>query len=158
MASWRRCAGDTCREVAMGATGTSRWVLAFSRQCRRCLELAREVEVIADRRLHVEPLDAPDIVRARRAVFGDAPPWRPTLLAFDGGHIRGWTGAAMAWRLSWRLGPRRALRVLAAVRRTARPDQPAYGAVLPSPSASPVELRTPSDSGRPGISSADPQF
>ncbi len=40
----------------------------------------------------------------RREVFGEAPPWTPTLVEVEGGKVRAWTGARMGVRLSRALG------------------------------------------------------
>lgn len=95
---------------------STRWVLAFSRQCPKCARLATRVEQIADGRLLAEPLNARAIEAARREVFGEQPPWTPTLLAFEDGRVRGWTGFRLQLRLALLLGPRRALRVLRMLR------------------------------------------
>lgn len=109
----------------MVAPTSSRWVLAFNRDCWKCARLAARVEQLADRRLQCEPLDAPEIVAARRQAFGDDPPWTPTLLSLHHREVRAWTGLGLALRLMRLLGPLRAWRVLGEVRALAdRPPTP----------------------------------
>lgn len=110
----------------------SRWVLAFSRQCPKCARLAARVEQAAEGRLLAQPLNGREIERARHQVFGEQPPWTPTLLAFDDGRVRAWTGLRLKLRLALLLGPCRTLRVLRILR------SPAEWAADPkSPSAAP---------------------
>lgn len=95
---------------------STRWVLAFSRQCPKCARQAARVERIAEGRLHAEPLNARAVEAARREAFGAHPPWTPTLLALEDGRVRGWTGFRLKLRLALLLGPRRTLRVLRVLR------------------------------------------
>lgn len=100
---------------------STRWVLAFSRRCPKCVRLATRVEQIAEGRLQAEPLNAPSIEAARREAFGAEPPWTPTLLAFEDRRVRAWTGFSLTVRLARLLGPRRALRVLRELRSPSEP-------------------------------------
>lgn len=67
-------------------------------------------EAVGDR-LEVRSLNDPMMEHWRRDVFGEDPPWAPTLVEVEGGKARAWTGTRMGARLARRLGPAATWRV-----------------------------------------------
>ncbi|HEU5429011.1 MAG TPA: bacteriocin fulvocin C-related protein [Actinocrinis sp.] len=99
----------------MGAS-PERWVLGFDAACGTCRAISGVVERASEGRLEVVALAREDVTAWRRQAFGDAAPWKPTLLAVGPtGTVRGWTGPAMALLLLRRLGLRKSVRVLHAL-------------------------------------------
>lgn len=105
-------------------TGTdASWVLAFDASCRTCRMVARRVVRACDGKLDVLPLAHRDVRQWREQSLGSDAPWAPTLLEIRDDGVRAWTGAGMAVPLARRLGLRSALRVLASIGESRRPEQ-----------------------------------
>ncbi|WP_147268023.1 bacteriocin fulvocin C-related protein [Spongiactinospora rosea] len=91
------------------------WVMAFDASCRQCRTVADQIAHSSDHRVHVLPLDHPDVAGWRARARGGAAPDAPTLIRVGPDAVHAWTGPAMALRLALRLGPRATLRFLKAL-------------------------------------------
>lgn len=111
----------------------ARWVLAFDSSCGVCQSTSSKVAHACDHQLDVLPLNNVDVEQWRTTVYGENPPWAPTLFRLRGGTIRAWTGRSMALQLVRAIGLRSSLRVLRAIGNTnepaAAPTAPAQGHV-----------------------------
>lgn len=85
------------------------WVLGFDGDCLTCRQLAEEVARLANGRLAVRSLRAPEVAAWRARALGPDAPWAPTLLRVQGARVEAWTGRRLAWQLARLLGPSRAL-------------------------------------------------
>jgi hypothetical protein len=93
----------------------TRWILAFDAGCTSCRDVIARVRQHAGERLELANLADPQIRKMRHSVFGDDPPWVPTLFAVDDGRVRGWTGPRLSIQMVRVLGPGRSLRVAQAI-------------------------------------------
>ncbi|MEU7061336.1 hypothetical protein [Streptomyces sp. NPDC046197] len=100
------------------------FLLAYDATCGTCRKISREVAHACDGRLGVVPLDHRDIRQWRAQALGANAPWTPTLIRIHHGHVRAWTGPAMAAPLIRRLGPRRIIRVVCALGRIRNDEKP----------------------------------
>jgi hypothetical protein len=101
-------------------SGQARWVLAFDASCRTCRRISAAVRQACEGELEVLPLAQPDVEQWRAQALGPNPPWAPTLLRIEPDDLRGWTGPAMAVRLTRLMGLRPTVRVLRALGDLAR--------------------------------------
>ena len=90
----------------------ARWVLAFDSTCSACQSTSSKVAHACDHRLEVMPLSSDDVKVWRATVYGDNPPWAPTLIRVNGESTQAWTGRAMAVQLVRAIGLRSTMRVL----------------------------------------------
>ena len=95
--------------------GSIRWILAFDADCGTCRVLSERVEAVARGKLEVIPLSSPDVEEWRNRILGPDAPHVPCLIRSRGDEVGVWTGAAMAARLSTRLGVRGTTRLLKAL-------------------------------------------
>jgi hypothetical protein len=91
------------------------WLLAFDAGCGTCSNVIARISTVVEDRLAVVNLGDERIRTLRRQALGEHPPFAPTLLKVDGGHVRVWTGFAMSVRLSRLLGPARSFKVIRAL-------------------------------------------
>jgi hypothetical protein len=96
-------------------SGVTELVLAFDASCARCRAVAAAV---AGSGLEVLPLRDYRVVDwcAEAGAAGGAPTLLEITPTAGDDRVRAWTGAGLVRRLVRRLGPRRALRVVAALR------------------------------------------
>lgn len=82
--------------------------LGYDASCGTCRELARRIqEEVSEESLKVLPLGNVKMGEWREQVFGDNPPWQPTLIEVDDfGKVKGWTGVMLGWVIVDRLGIR----------------------------------------------------
>ncbi|TJZ76086.1 hypothetical protein FCG67_18950 [Rhodococcus oryzae] len=109
----------------------TRWVLAFDSSCGVCQSTSSKVAHACDHQLEVLPLSDAEVEQWRNTVYGENPPWAPTLFLLRGGTIRAWTGRSMAIQLVRAIGLRSSLRVLKAIGQinepASAPTEPAEG-------------------------------
>lgn len=89
--------------------------LAFDSNCATCQGISSRVQQSAKGRLVAKPLTDPDVMDARRDIFGDEPPHKPTLMRVRDGDIQAWTGPSMGWILTKELGTRDTLSIIQAL-------------------------------------------
>lgn len=89
--------------------------LAFDSNCATCQGISSRVQQSAKGRLVAKPLNDPDVIDARREIFGDEPPHKPTLMRVRNGDIQAWTGPSMGWILTKELGTRDTLAIIQAL-------------------------------------------
>lgn len=99
----------------MSETTDARWVLAFDSSCGVCQSTSSKVAHACDHQLEVLPLSDAEVERWRTTVYGENPPWAPTLFLLCGSTVRAWTGRSMAIQMVRAIGLRSSLRVLRAI-------------------------------------------
>ena len=87
--------------------------LGYDASCGTCRELAHKIqEEVNEESLKVLPLGNTKMSSWREQVFGDNPPWQPTLIEIDdAGGVKGWTGVMLGWAIIDRLGIRMSVRL-----------------------------------------------
>ena len=87
--------------------------LGYDASCGTCRELAHKIqEEVNEESLKVLPLGNAKMSSWREQVFGDNPPWQPTLIEVDdAGSVKGWTGVMLGWAIIDRLGIRMSVRL-----------------------------------------------
>jgi hypothetical protein len=81
------------------------WILAYNNACGACTDMARQIEALAEGRLTVRSLRAPEVRAWRQRTLGPQAPWTPTLLRVEGERVRAWIHGGMVWQLARLLGP-----------------------------------------------------
>lgn len=89
--------------------------LAFDSNCATCKGISSRVQQSAKGRLIAKPLTDPGIEEARREIFGDDAPYKPTLMRVRDGDIQAWTGPSMGWILARELGTSDTLAIIQAL-------------------------------------------
>ncbi len=90
-----------------------RLVLGYDGSCGTCSRMAVEIAEEVGEALEVMPLMAPDMRQWRDEVYGESPPWRPTLVQVDDrGQVRAWSGRKVAFVLPRLIGFRRSFKIL----------------------------------------------
>lgn len=95
-----------------GQRSGRRLVLGFDAGCLACGELAKRMSEQIENRIDILSLTDPLMEHWRKAVFGEAAPWAPTLVEVDDGTVEAWTGVRMGVKLVRVLGLVSALRLL----------------------------------------------
>ena len=111
------CPDETAtQEVIKLSTFTEEGLyLAFDSNCATCQGISSRVQKSAKGRLTARPLNDPDVMEARREIFGAEPPHKPTLMRVKNGDIQAWTGPSMGWILTKELGTRDTLSIIQAL-------------------------------------------
>lgn len=87
-------------------------ILAFDDSCNRCSRLSKRIEEVTQGSLKTRPLRDPSIHDLRHDVFGDNPPWKPTLFRVADDTAKGWVGPRMGPVLVGSLGASKSTQVL----------------------------------------------
>lgn len=89
--------------------------MAFDSDCGACKGISASVEEAAGRKVIAKPLKDPTILEVRRRIYGDDPPFKPTLIRARGGDLQAWTGPAIGAVLTREIGPRPTMTVIQAL-------------------------------------------
>lgn len=89
----------------------SQLILGYDASCGSCSRASARIQDLLGSKLTIKPLTS--LWDERREVFGDTPPWAPTLIELQpSGQVRGWAGVRMGPRLTREFGVKRSMQAL----------------------------------------------
>jgi hypothetical protein len=103
--------GEPGTNQMLGDEVTGTWLL-FDAHCSTCSRISQNLEATTEGKLAVLPLDSDFALRARRQVFGEDMPHKPTFLKVVQGEPRAWTGARIAPLVAREVGFEGSLQIL----------------------------------------------